>query len=175
MFKQIQQLKQTGIFMKKSLLHLTGICLLTIVCWLPSVHAVDQASGNHINLLLLLGHTSRCGDGVIHVDEECDDGNLEKCDGCSDTCNVDLLFDNCTYDGALTSYRQGFIGGDDRWIVTHNPTCHDECYIWADIPIIIIHCDTVTTSESECVSQAEILYATIIETCDEACGYRYED
>jgi cysteine-rich repeat protein len=29
---------------------------------------------------------SSCGDGVIHPREECDDGNIDSGDGCSDEC-----------------------------------------------------------------------------------------
>lgn len=33
-----------------------------------------------------------CGDGVIHGNEECDDGNMKSDDGCSSSCKVELEF-----------------------------------------------------------------------------------
>ena len=33
--------------------------------------------------------TSLCGDGLVRLDETCDDGNLEDDDGCSATCDVE--------------------------------------------------------------------------------------
>ncbi|MBM4244959.1 MAG: DUF4215 domain-containing protein [Deltaproteobacteria bacterium] len=39
--------------------------------------------------LQLLEREGRCGDGVVQLGEECDDGNAESCDGCSDACRVE--------------------------------------------------------------------------------------
>jgi hypothetical protein len=33
-----------------------------------------------------------CGDGVVDDDEECDDGNTARCDGCSPDCTVELAW-----------------------------------------------------------------------------------
>ena len=34
-------------------------------------------------------HPARCGDGVVDNGEECDDGNVRNCDGCSAVCTVE--------------------------------------------------------------------------------------
>jgi cysteine-rich repeat protein len=41
-----------------------------------------------------------CGDGILHVDEVCDDGNTTSGDGCSSTCDAVELNWDCTGSGA---------------------------------------------------------------------------
>jgi cysteine-rich repeat protein len=45
--------------------------------------------GNKINLACLR-NDAVCGNGAFEIGERCDDGNLESCDGCSNTCNVEV-------------------------------------------------------------------------------------
>ena len=37
------------------------------------------------------GQTQTCGNGLLGLDEECDDGNLEDGDGCSSTCENEIF------------------------------------------------------------------------------------
>ncbi len=50
----------------------------------------------------------RCGDGVTDSGEQCDDGNLELCDGCDDSCDLEA----------------GTVCGDG---VVAPPGCQEEC------------------------------------------------
>ncbi|USN54876.1 MAG: hypothetical protein H6765_10580 [Candidatus Peribacteria bacterium] len=62
-----------------------------------------------------------CGDGFTGVNEECDDGNLNPLDGCTDTCCVDVDLDGICdsdteftktaslYDHTITYHINGYI------------------------------------------------------------------
>ena len=38
-----------------------------------------------------------CGDGIVVLEEECDDGNIINKDGCSSTCKIENLLSGCDY------------------------------------------------------------------------------
>ncbi|CAK87295.1 unnamed protein product, partial (macronuclear) [Paramecium tetraurelia] len=48
-----------------------------------------------------------CGDGILQVQEQCDDGNLDSGDGCSQTCQVEIdWICNQGYDCTFVKYPQ---------------------------------------------------------------------
>ncbi len=46
------------------------------------------------------GMFASCGDGLVNGGEQCDDGNTIACDGCSDTCQIEMGL-NCCGDGIV--------------------------------------------------------------------------
>jgi len=38
-----------------------------------------------------VGPVNYCGDGAVNEDEECDDGNMNNNDGCSNTCTIEII------------------------------------------------------------------------------------
>lgn len=56
-----------------------GVLPLPLLLGLPPCHE----GGTNLNCLV---PCPRCGDGLVHYPEECDDGNALGCDGCSPTC-----------------------------------------------------------------------------------------
>jgi len=63
-----------------------------------------------------------CGNGVIESGEECDDGNVDVCDGC----------ENCNLQKSLHVPASDYVHFDDLDDVLSNST--DECYeIWAKV------------------------------------------
>ncbi len=44
---------------------------------------------------------SVCGDGILHSDEECDDGNVLNGDGCTDICSIDRCGDGILQQGEV--------------------------------------------------------------------------
>jgi cysteine-rich repeat protein len=66
-----------------------------------------------------------CGDGVLDLDESCDDGNLESGDGCSFACSVEGLIIPC---GAkLYACGDGMDNDGDGKLDTDDPECISPC------------------------------------------------
>jgi len=51
-----------------------------------------------------------CGNGIIEGEEECDDGNAQSCDGCSDECKAERLIDMVSCGTGF--YYPAFLRGD---------------------------------------------------------------
>lgn len=66
-----------------------GGCPLGLEC-----HALNATHGNCVAL---------CGDGMLVMDEQCDDGNLQSLDGCNSRCRVEDGFECKTEHGSKAS------------------------------------------------------------------------
>ena len=97
-----------------------------------------------------------CGDGVVGDEEECDDGNDERCDGCSPDCTVELgwsrgallLRDSAEIPGALTDLldREGF---------THTARNNGAGVVTADVDALLAYPMVVFYNHDRAISAAE--------------------
>ncbi len=127
----------------------------------------DQPGSGRLIKLELREREGVCGDDVLQLGEQCDDGNSEDCDGCSATCVVE---DGCG-DGSLCAAEECDDGGvagcdgcspecvlEDGWQCGDgvlNEECREECDPPGDL--CTDHClrvpvcgDGRTEGEEEC-------------------------
>ena len=57
-------------------------------------------------------HEGPCGDGVLHFEEQCDDGNLDDGDGCSATCVIEFCGDGILQSSSETCDDGNNMDGD---------------------------------------------------------------
>ncbi len=80
-------------------------------------------------------NVSLCGNGVLELEEECDDGNLVKGDGCSSSCLKEENLSCTDSDGGLSRYTKGETCFGDQ--------CQED---YCEIPTAVkeFYCDEVT-------------------------------
>lgn len=61
---------------------------------------------------------AECGDGLVHPEEACDDGNLDNGDGCSDQCQVEEFW-SCTGEPSVCTHNCG------NGVLNAGETCDD--------------------------------------------------
>ncbi|MDO8468355.1 MAG: DUF4215 domain-containing protein [Candidatus Peribacter sp.] len=54
-----------------------------------------RSNGTGCSTLVTVKRVAACGDGIVQTNEKCDDGNLVKGDGCSDTCQIQAEGTRC--------------------------------------------------------------------------------
>lgn len=105
----------------------------SVVCRLPSGYSQDQAvilsvAGTRSAATsgaagIVFKYDPRCGDGFKYASEQCDDGNLAKNDGCSDTCTIEAGY--VCFFGSSNSRDQCTRCGDGFKITNGNEVCDD--------------------------------------------------
>jgi len=68
-----------------------GVNLLRYKTVLPTVTGPVSPAATIVQDNTLLDCANSCGDGTVTEPEECDDDNIVSCDGCSSSCQLDMI------------------------------------------------------------------------------------
>jgi len=108
--------------------------------------AATQLFGNTYERLIFQADTVPCGNGVLDLGEQCDDGNLTAGDGCDSICRIEPCYD-CAGQPSMCSPSPPGGACDDGLFCNGTDTCAaDGCTIHAGDPC---------TGGSECMNACD--------------------
>jgi cysteine-rich repeat protein len=138
------------------------------------VSAVIFLAGACTNVTLVEQEPNPCGDGVVDLSEECDDGNREPGDGCDSGCRLEpRCGDGVVQDGRGEECDDGGVDPGDGC----NELCREEfCGDGITQPLLDEECDDGgTVDEDGCSSVCReeycgdgVVQAGLDEECDDA-------
>ena len=77
--------------MKRSLRHLVAVLALATLSGFVVISCDDDGKSTPSSDADITGsETSSCGNGIVDIGEQCDDGNTNDGDGCSADCLIEL-------------------------------------------------------------------------------------